>query len=45
MDTAKMSELTGVAKPIIQKLLGKAKNPMSTIVEGTNKLVEWSKSL
>ena len=38
MDTAKMSELTGVAKPIIQKLLGKSKNPMSTIVEGTNNL-------
>ena len=38
MDTAKMSELTGVAKPIIQKLLGKAKNPMSTIIEGTNNL-------
>ena len=38
MDTAKMSELTGVAKPIVQKLLGKAKNPMSTIVEGTNNL-------
>jgi len=33
-----LEDLTGVAKPIIQKLLGKAKNPMSTIVEGTNNL-------
>tara|TARA_R110002073_G_scaffold303484_1_gene471814 strand:- start:50 stop:4417 length:4368 start_codon:yes stop_codon:yes gene_type:complete len=33
-----LSELSGVAKPIIQKLLGKAKNPMSSIVEGTNNL-------
>ena len=33
-----MEEVTAVAKPIIQKLLGKAKNPMSTILEGTNNL-------
>ena len=38
MDSANMEELTGVAKPIIQKLLGKAQNPMSSIVEGTNNL-------
>ena len=35
---ANLSELSGVAKPIIQKLLGKAKNPMSSILEGTNNL-------
>ena len=33
-----MSELTGVGQGIIRKLLGKAENPMSTIVEGTNAL-------
>ena len=33
-----MEELTGAAKSAIQKLLGKAKNPMSTILEGTNNL-------
>jgi len=33
-----MSDLTGYARPIIEKLLGKAKNPMSSIVEGTNNL-------
>ena len=33
-DTTNISELSGVAKPVIQKLLGKAKNPMSSIVEG-----------
>jgi len=38
MSSTDMSEITGVARPIIQKLLGKAKNPMSTIVEGTNNL-------
>ena len=38
MDNALMSELTGVARPIIDKLLGKSKNVMSTIVEGTNNL-------
>jgi len=36
--TANIEELSGVAKPVIQKLLGKAKNPMSSIVEGTNNL-------
>jgi len=35
---ANLSELSGVARPIIQKLLGKAKNPMSSILEGTNNL-------
>ena len=33
-----ISEVTGVARPIINKLLGKSKNIMSTIVEGTNNL-------
>ena len=33
-----VGELSGVAKPVIQKLLGKAKNPMSSIVEGTANL-------
>ena len=33
-----MEDLTGVAKPIIQRLLGKSKNPMTSIVEGTNNL-------
>jgi len=38
MSFANMEEVSGVARPIIQKLLGKAKNPMSTILEGTNNL-------
>jgi hypothetical protein len=33
-----LSDLTGVGQEIIKKLLGKAQNPMSTIVEGTNAL-------
>jgi hypothetical protein len=33
-----LSDLTGVGEQIIKKLLGKAQNPMSTIVEGTNAL-------
>jgi hypothetical protein len=33
-----LSDLTGVGEKIIKKLLGKAENPMSTIVEGTNAL-------
>jgi hypothetical protein len=33
-----LSDLTGVGQGIIKKLLGKAENPMSTIVEGTNAL-------
>ena len=33
-----LSNLTGVGQQIIKKLLGKAENPMSTIVEGTNAL-------
>jgi len=33
-----MDDLTGFAKPIIQKLLGKSKNPMASILEGTNNL-------
>lgn len=33
-----LSDLTGVGEGIIKKLLGKAENPMSTIVEGTNAL-------
>ena len=39
-----MSELSGVAKPVIKKLLGKAKNPMSSIVEGTNNLSSMVRS-
>ena len=38
MDNALISEVSGVARPIINKLLGKSKNIMSTIVEGTNNL-------
>jgi hypothetical protein len=38
MDNALISEVTGVARPIINQLLGKSKNIMSTIVEGTNNL-------
>jgi len=33
-----ISELTGVARPVINQLLGKSKNILSTIVEGTNNL-------
>ena len=33
-----ISDLTGVGKEIVKKLLGKTENPMSTIVEGTNAL-------
>ena len=33
-----MTDLTGVGRDVIRKLLGKAENPMSTIVEGTNAL-------
>jgi hypothetical protein len=33
-----MTDLTGVGKEVMRKLLGKAENPMSTIVEGTNAL-------
>ena len=36
--TVQLSELTGVALPIVQKLLGKNKSIMSTLVEGTNNL-------
>ena len=38
MSSTSMSEITGVARPIINKLLGKAQNPMSSILEGTNNL-------
>ena len=33
-----LSDLTGVGQKYIKELLGKAQNPMSTIVEGTNAL-------
>lgn len=33
-----MSDLTGYARPIVEKLLGKSKNPMATILEGVNNL-------
>jgi hypothetical protein len=33
-----LSKLTDGNKEIIKKLLGKAENPMSTLVEGTNAL-------
>ena len=33
-----ISEISGVSKDAIQKLLGKAKNPMSSIVDGTANL-------
>ena len=38
MSATNMEEITGVARPIINKLLGKAQNPMSSILEGTNNL-------
>ena len=38
MSPTNMEEITGVARPIITKLLGKAQNPMSSILEGTNNL-------
>jgi hypothetical protein len=37
-NTIKLSEVTGVARPILDKLLGKNKTIMSTLVEGTNNL-------
>ena len=37
-NTIELSEVTGVARPIIDKLLGKNKTIMSTLVEGTNNL-------
>ena len=33
-----VSELSGVSQEAVKKLLGKAKNPMSTIVDGTANL-------
>ena len=39
-----VSELSGIAKPVIQKLLGKATNPMSSIVEGTANLSSMVRS-
>ena len=33
-----MTDLTGVGRDVMRKLLGKTENPMSTIVEGTNAL-------
>ncbi len=39
-----VGELSGVAKPVIQKLLGKAQNPMSSIVEGTANLSSMVRS-
>ena len=44
MYNTNVSELSGVAKPVIQKLLGKAKNPMSSIVEGTANLSSMVRS-
>ena len=39
-----MEELTGAAKPVIQRLLGKARNPMSSIVEGMANLSSMVRS-
>ena len=39
-----LEEISGVAKPVIQKLLGKATNPMSSIVEGTANLSSMVRS-
>ena len=36
--TSNLSEVTGVDKAIIQRLLGKNKNPMSTLVDGVSNL-------
>ena len=37
-ETARLSELTGEGQRIVKNLLGKAENPMSTLVEGTANL-------
>jgi len=44
MYNTNVSELSGIAKPVIQKLLGKAQNPMSSIVEGTANLSSMVRS-
>ena len=36
--TSNLEEVTGVDKEVIQKLLGKTKNPMNTLVEGVTNL-------
>src|SRR5210317_816554 len=38
VDTARLSELSGEGQRIVKNLLGKAENPMSTLVEGTANL-------
>jgi len=38
IDIARLSELTGEGQRIVKNLLGKAENPMSTLVEGTANL-------
>ena len=39
-----MEELTGAAKPVIQKLLGKSRNPLNSIVEGMANLSSMVRS-
>jgi hypothetical protein len=36
--TSNLSKISGVAQPVIKKLLGKTKNPMTSLVEGTANL-------
>ena len=36
--TTNLAEVTGVAKPVIQKLLGKTNSPINTLVEGVSNL-------
>ena len=36
--TTNLSDVTGVATPVIKKLLGKSENPMSTLVDGITNL-------
>ena len=42
--TTNLSDITGVAVPIIKKLLGKNQNPMSTLVDGVTNLSTQVKS-
>ena len=37
-ETTNLSKISGVAQPVIKKLLGKTKNPMASLVEGTANL-------
>ena len=43
--SANLSQVTGVAKPVILKLLGKSENPMASIMEGTSNLSAQLRSM